>query len=87
MADHSNTFLLITLLGFLTILLVFGMKYFAAARSTSADQAAVTNNRALLETIATAQREQSAALDALRTDMDATKSRLASIDGMLKDVG
>ena len=32
MADHANTFLLVTILLFVTILLIFGMKYFSAAR-------------------------------------------------------
>ncbi len=32
MADHSSAFLLITILALVTIMLVFGMKYFSAAR-------------------------------------------------------
>jgi hypothetical protein len=32
MAEHANTFLLLTILVLVTILLVFGMKYFSAAR-------------------------------------------------------
>jgi hypothetical protein len=32
MADHSATFLLITILTLITIILIFGMKYFSAGR-------------------------------------------------------
>ena len=46
MADHANTFLLVTILSFVTILLIFGMKYFAAARQA---QARVTGDTAFRE--------------------------------------
>ena len=36
MAEHANTFLLLTILVLVTILLVFGMKYFSAARTVHA---------------------------------------------------
>ena len=36
MAEHANTFLLLTILVLVTILLVFGMKYLSAARTVHA---------------------------------------------------
>jgi hypothetical protein len=33
MADHSSAFLLVTILAFITIILIFGMKYFSAGRT------------------------------------------------------
>jgi hypothetical protein len=32
MTEHANTFLLLTILGLVTILLIFGMKYFSVGR-------------------------------------------------------
>jgi preprotein translocase subunit YajC len=39
MSGHGNTFLMITILALLTILLIAAMKYFVAARRAQADSA------------------------------------------------
>jgi hypothetical protein len=61
MTEHANTFLLVTILLFVTILLIFGMKYFSAARQA---QARVTTDAAFRELAARATALQSEAVAA-----------------------
>jgi len=86
MADHANTFLLVTILLFVTILLIFGMKYFAAARQARGQFSSETALRELTATVAALQGEATAALAAVRTELADIKSRLASVEKILKEV-
>jgi Tfp pilus assembly protein PilO len=86
MADHSIVFSIMTVLVLLTIVFVFGMKYFSATRQTKAlvdNQAAY---RKLAEMAAAAESASSASLSVLRSDFAEMKSRLASIEKILSEV-
>ncbi len=65
MAPHAPAFFALSCLALLTLVLIFGMKYFSAARAGGGR----------------------ASLAALQVDMAETKSRLAAIETLLKDVG
>ena len=87
MADHGNMFLLVTILVLLTILIIFGMKYFSAARQGRLRGAGEAAYRELAETAATAQSASAACLAALQTDLADLKGRLASVEKVLREVG
>jgi Tfp pilus assembly protein PilO len=86
MAEHANTFLLVTILLFVTILLIFGMKYVSAARQAHAQITRETAFRELAEKAAAIQSEAVAALAAVRAELAEIKSRLASVEKILKEV-
>lgn len=86
MADHANTFLLVTILSFVTILLIFGMKYFSAARQAQGQFTSEKALRELTATVTALQGEATTALAALRTELADIKSRLASVEKILKEV-
>jgi Tfp pilus assembly protein PilO len=86
MADHSVVFSVLTALVLLTIVLVFGMKYFSAARQTKALVDNQDAYRKLCESVTIAQSSGAASLSALQSDAAEMKSRLASIEKMLREV-
>ena len=86
MADHANTFLLVTILLFVTILLIFGMKYFSAARQAHARVTSDAAFHELAEKATALQSEAVAALAAVRAELADIKSRLASVEKILKEV-
>ena len=86
MADHANTFLLVTILLFVTILLVFGMKYFSAARQAQRQIAGETTFRDLADKATALQSEAVAALAAVRAELADIKARLGSVEKILKEV-
>jgi Tfp pilus assembly protein PilO len=86
MADHANTFLLVTILLFVTILLIFGMKYFSAARQAHALITRETTFRELAEKATALQSEAVAALAAVPAALAEIKARLASVEKILKEV-
>jgi Tfp pilus assembly protein PilO len=86
MADHANTFLLVTILLFVTVLLVFGMKYFSAARQAHGLIANATTLRELADKALALQSEAAATLVAVRAELADIKSRLASVEKILKEV-
>jgi Tfp pilus assembly protein PilO len=69
-----------------TVLTVFAMKYFSALRTAQAQIAANDAYKALAEKTAMAGTEAAAALAAIKADMAETKSRLAAIEKVLKEV-
>jgi Tfp pilus assembly protein PilO len=86
MTDHFVVFPAVTALVLLTIVLVFGMKYFSAARQA---RALVDNQdayRKLAESATIAHSTSAASLSALQSDAAEMKSRLASIEKMLREV-
>jgi Tfp pilus assembly protein PilO len=86
MTDHSIVFSIMTTLVLLTIVFVFGMKYFSAARQTRALADNQDAYRELAELAATAQAASAASLSALQSDFAEMKSRLASIEKILSQV-
>lgn len=82
----NNTFPLVTIMLLATILLVFGMKYYSAARQA---QARVTREDAYRELAAAAVAAQSAGASALsmaQSDLSEIKARLAAIEKVLREV-
>ena len=86
MAAHANIFLLITVLVLVTILLVFGMKYFSAARSVHARADSEEAYRELAERAVAQQAANAAALAAAQADFSEMKTRLAAIEKLLREV-
>ncbi|SHH53745.1 hypothetical protein [Bradyrhizobium erythrophlei] len=86
MTDHSTVFSIMTALVLLTIVFVFGMKYFSAARQTTALADNQDAYRKLAELAATAQSTSAASLSALESDFAEMKSRLTSIEKILSEV-
>jgi len=86
MAEHANTFLLVTILLFVTILLIFGMKYFTAVRQAKGQFTSETALHVLTAKVTALQGEATAALASVRTELADIKSRLASVEKILKEV-
>jgi uncharacterized membrane protein len=86
MAEHAHTFLLVTILALVTILLVFGMKYFSAARR---DKAGVTREdayRELAEKAVSVQAANATSMAAVCADVSEMKLRLTAIEKLLREV-
>lgn len=86
MADRAPMFLLVTILVLLTILLIFAMKYFSAARQARLQLAGTEAYRELAERAVAAQEKSAAALSALNDGVAAMNVRLAHVEKVLKDV-
>lgn len=86
MAEHANTFLLVTILALLAVVLVFGMKYFSAGRQAQARAGREDAYRALAESAASLQGAVAASLSALQADVAEAKTRLAVIERLLREV-
>jgi len=87
MSEHANAFLFLSILALATILLVFGMKYFSAAKQSRAGVAGENAWRDLAAKAAAAQTSSAAALAALQADVADVKGKLASIEKVLREVG
>jgi hypothetical protein len=86
MAEHANTFLLLTILGLVTILLIFGMKYFSAGRQARVRFIGEGAYRELAEKGAAAQSSSAATLATIQTDLAEVKAKLAAIEKVLREV-
>lgn len=86
MAEHANTFLLLTLLMLVMILMIFGMKYFSATRQAGLQILREDTYRKLAEQAAMAQSSSTALLSTLQTDIFEAKTRLSNIERLLKEV-
>lgn len=86
MAQHIDTFLLITVLLFATVLLIFAMKYFSAARTARARIAGDDALRDLAARAVEVQAAGAAALAGLTERVAGIEGRLGAIEKMLKDV-
>ena len=82
----EKIFLLTIGLPLLTILLVFGMKYVAAIAQAKARLASDEAFRQIAAQAAGAQAETASALAAMAAAMGELKTRLASVEKMLKEV-
>jgi Tfp pilus assembly protein PilO len=85
MAEH--VYLLTILLPLWTILLVFGMKYFSSYQQARARMAEDQAYRQMTEKAAAAQSQTAAALVAIQDGLAELRTRLASVEKILKDVG
>jgi hypothetical protein len=86
MAAHANTFLLLTILVLVTILLVFGMKYFSAARIVHARANGEEAYRELAEKAVALQAANAASQAAIQADFSEMKIRLTAIEKLLREV-
>jgi hypothetical protein len=87
MADHASTFLLVTILVLITVVLLFGMKYFSASRQALFRVVGDDSLRQLAEKSALAQAESAASLAVVQSDVAEVKTRLAAIEKLLREVG
>jgi hypothetical protein len=83
---HEHVYLLTIGLPLLTILLVFGMRYYAAVQQAKARLANDDAYRAIAEKAASAQADTANALEAMNVTLADLKSRLAAVEKILKEV-
>ena len=86
MADKASVFLLVTVLVLVTIILVFAMKYFAAARQARLRLASEDGYRTLAERTVKAQEAGAERLGAINAGLVDIERRLASVEKVLKEV-
>ncbi len=86
MTQSADTFLLLTILTLVTILLVFGMKYFSAARQAQQRLAHEGAYQELADKAAVAQTAGAAALAKLESDIAEMKTKVAGIEKVLREV-
>ena len=83
-----NIFYLLTLvLPLVTILIVFGMKYWSAAVQSRSAKVAEEAYRALAEKAVAAQHDNATALSAIQADVAKLSGSLAAVENILKQVG
>jgi hypothetical protein len=83
---HEHVYLLTIGLPLLTILLVFGMRYYAAVQQAKARLANDDAYRAIAEKAVSAQADTANALAAMNVTLADLKSRLAAVEKILKEV-
>jgi signal transduction histidine kinase len=86
MADRASIFLLVTILLFVTILLIFAMKYFSAARQARLRITSEDAYRDLADRSVKAQEESAAALGELKASVAEIDGRLTRVEKVLKEV-
>lgn len=83
----SETIFLLTIsIPLVTILLIFGMKYFASVQQAKARIASDDAYRLLAEKVAAAQAETAASLSMLKATLADVHQRVAVIEKVLKEV-
>jgi Tfp pilus assembly protein PilO len=83
---HTNIYLLTISLPLLTVLLIFGMKYFAAVQQAKARLAQDEAYRQLSAGLAKSQAEMTAQLAAMSATLARLESRTAAVEQILKQV-
>jgi Tfp pilus assembly protein PilO len=83
---HEHVYLLTIGLPLLTILLVFGMRYFAAVQQAKARLANEGAYRDIAEKAAAAQAETANALASMNATLVELRSRMAAVEKILKEV-
>ena len=86
MADRASTFLLVTILVLVVILLIFAMKYFVGARTARLKVAGEDAYRDLAARAVKSQEEGAAALSDLKGSVSEIEARLARVEKVLKEV-
>ena len=82
----TSVYLLTICLPLITVLLVFGMRYFSAVQQAKLRFAQDEAYRQIAEKAAAAQTETAAALAAMNATLADMKTRLAGVEKVLKDV-
>lgn len=83
---HPGSILLLSVLTLLTVLLVFAMKYWSAARRADLQSASAHHYRALAEQLLALQSASSGQLHALEHQVGDVKAKLTRIETILRDV-
>jgi hypothetical protein len=86
MADKAAIFLLVTILVLVTIIVIFAMKYFAAARQARLWITSEETYRELAGRTVSAQEKSVEILAALKSDISQIQIRLANVEKVLKEV-
>ena len=85
MGTHSY-FPIITILVLLTILAIFGMKYFSTSRQYASQAKDGEKYKSVLHELALSQKENTLALNALLSDMAEVKTKINDVEKILRDV-
>jgi hypothetical protein len=80
-------YMLTLLLPLVTVLIVFGMKYWSQAVQSRAAEAGEEAYRALAERAVSAQQDNATALSAIRADVAKLSGSLTTVEDILKQVG
>jgi len=80
-------YLLTLILPLVTVLIVFGMKYWSAAVQSHAAKVGEEAYRELAEKAVAAQRDNATALSAIQADVAKLSGSLAKVENILKQVG
>jgi len=80
-------YLLTLILPLVTVLIVFGMKYWSAAVQSHAAKVGEEAYRELAEKAVAAQRDNATALSAIQADVARLSGSLAKVENILKQVG
>lgn len=80
-------YLLTLILPLVTILIVFGMRYWSAAVQSRAAKSGEEAYRALAEKAVAAQQDNATALSAIRADVAKLSGSLSTVEDILKQVG
>lgn len=83
---HSGSFLLLSVLTLMTVLLVFAMKYWSAARRADMQIASANNYRDLAEQLLALQTASTGKLSSLESEVGDVKAKLTRIETILRDV-
>jgi hypothetical protein len=86
MADKAAIFLLVTILVLVTIIVIFAMKYFAAARQARLRITSEETYRELAARTVSAQEKSVEILAALKSDISQIQIRLTNVEKVLKEV-
>lgn len=86
MNDNAPTFLLVTILVLVVVLLIFGMKYFSAARTARLRIVSEDAYRDLAGRSIKAQEECASVVPAMKGAIAEIESRLLNIEKVLKEV-
>ena len=87
MIEHTHNFLVPTILVLATVLLVFGMKYMSGARQARLRLASDDTFRLLTERAIAAQSTMAESIATAKAELADVRTRLISIEKMLRDVG
>ena len=86
MADRASTFLLVTILVLVVVLLIFAMKYLVGARTARLGFASQDALRDLAARAVSAQEQSAAALSSLKSSVAEIEARLSRVEKVLKEV-
>ena len=86
MGVHDNAFFVLAIMAIVGVTLTAGMKFFTDARKAGSETAGADAYRELVQKFAAAQTASAASLAALQADFAELKTRLTSIETVLRQV-